>query len=134
MNRLFLGALALALLSVAAYAQQHNQTPAQPVSGAPINRSTVNNSTTIATSGTFQTILASTQVSNTTIRQAITIENNNAAGPNCWIFWGTGTATTSNSVLLPVGGSYTRYWPFVPSDALQATCGANGTTIYVEVQ
>lgn len=134
MSRLILAFLAFAFVSTA-WAQQSNYIPGQIVGGMAGNPSTLNSSATITTSGTFQTLLASTQISNTTRRQALTIENNNAAGPNCWIYLGpTASATIANSILLPVGGSYTRYWPYVPSDNIAGTCGANATTIYLDVQ
>jgi len=134
--RAFLILLALAF-AFPAYAQNADNS-ALVASGQVINRSTVNSTATITTSGTFQTLLssiigASTSQGGPVIRQALTIENNNPAGPNCWVYIGpTASATIAASILLPVGGSYTRYWPFVPSDNIAGTCGANGTTIYVD--
>jgi hypothetical protein len=131
MRRTFL-ALAFALLSVPAWAQfSPQQTPAPAVSGAPVNRSTVNTAVVITTGNTFQTILAAR--GSTTQRQAITIENNNASD-SCWLFIGSGTATKATSILLLPGGSYTRYWPFVPSDAFQATCTTTNDTMYLDNQ
>jgi len=102
------------------------------VSGTPLNRSTVNTPTTIATGNTFQQILPSI-AGTSTQRQALTIENNNASD-NCWLFIGSGTATKAISMILLPGGSYTRYWPYVPSDAFQATCASNSDTLYVDNQ
>jgi len=108
-------------------------TPAPAFSGAPVNRSTLNSSAVIAAGGTFQTVLASNF--NTAVqRQALTIQNNNTSTDNCWIFLGSGSATVARSILLTPGGSYQRYWPFVPSDAIQATCASNGDTLYVDAQ
>ena len=41
-------------------------------------------------------------------------------------------ASKDNSMVLAPGKSYTRYWPFVPSDAIQATCASGSDTLYVE--
>lgn len=131
MRRLLLAALILTGLAGAALAQGNNQTPATPFAGAPQNRSTKNISAVIATGNTFQQVLA-IQAS-TDVRQALTIVNNNATD-NCWVFLGSGTATKGISILLLAGGSYSRYWPFVPSDAIQATCASNSDTLYVDVQ
>jgi len=120
--------LALALL-VSYVVSSHAQTA---VSGTPLNRSTVNTPVTITTGNTFQTILTSS-LGTSTQRQALTIENNNASD-NCWLFIGSGTASKAMSILLLPGGSYTRYWPYVPSDALQATCASNSDTLYVDNQ
>lgn len=136
-------ALAFALLlgtMGSAFAQGNTMTAAPAVSGAPVNRSTVNGSVVIATGNTFQQVLAS-NFNTTTQRQALTIENNNATD-NCWISFGTiagvtitaANAAKASSILLLPGGSYTRYWPFVPSDAIQATCASSADTLYVDVQ
>ena len=132
--------LALALLlfntvlfsSGASYAQTPNSGSA--ISGVTINRSTKNVSVVIASSGTFQTVLTSI-LGTSVVRQALTIENNNLTY-NCYLFIGTGTPTAATSILLLPGGSYTRYWPYVPSDAFQATCSsaAEPATLYIDVQ
>lgn len=116
MKMLRLGAIALAfaLFSSACDAQ-------------PTGRTTSNQSATIATGNTFQTILAAGN------RQSLTIQNNNATN-SCWIYLGADTATKARSILLLAGGSYTRYWPFIPIDAIQATCASNGDTIYLDIQ
>jgi hypothetical protein len=102
------------------------------VDGVAINRSTLNSSATITTGNTFQTVLASI-LGTTTQRQALTIQNNNATD-SCWIYVGSGSATKANSILLASGQAYTRYWPYVPSDAIQATCATNSDTVYIDVQ
>ena len=109
------------------------QSTGSTISGSAINRSTVNGSVTITTGNTFQTILAST-VGTTTVRQSLTIQNNQTTTDNCWVFVGSGTATKGTSILLQPGGSYTRYWPYVPSDAIQATCASNSDTLYLDTQ
>jgi hypothetical protein len=126
----------IALSPSARLIAQGNQTGAS-VEGIPVNRSTVNGSITITTGNTFQTVLASnltTQFGQTvTPRYALTIENNNASD-SCWLYLGNGTATKAISILLLPGGSYTRYWPFVPSDQIQATCSTTSDTLYVDTQ
>lgn len=122
--------LALALLTAATALADGN-----PVSGVPINRSTLNSSVVITTGATFQPVLASiigTTTAITTQRQSLTIQNNNTNTDNCWIFIGSGTATAAKSIILAPGQAYTRYWPFVPSDAIQATCTTANDTLYVD--
>jgi hypothetical protein len=128
--RIFL-ALALLLAGYGVASAQNAGGGATPVSGQAVNRSTLNSSVTITTGNTFQTVLAS-NLGTSTQRQALTIENNNASD-SCWIYIGA-TATKATSMLLLPGGSYTRYWPFVPSDAIQATCASNSDTLYVDNQ
>lgn len=120
------------LWGVFAYAQA--PTPDQTVAGAVINRSTVNSSVTIMTGNTFQTVLASNRGTNTQ-RQALTIQNNNTNGDSCWVYVGpTASATKATSILLLQGGSYTRYWPYVPSDVIAATCATTSDTLYADNQ
>jgi PAB1-binding protein PBP1 len=119
--------LALALLLFSADARA-----ASSISGAVVNRSTLNASVVITTGGTFQTVLNSIQGTSTQ-RQALTIENNNTTD-SCYLFIGAGSASAGISMLLLPGGSYTRYWPYVPSDAFQATCANNSDTLYIDVQ
>jgi hypothetical protein len=122
MKKLLIIAIALVLASPA-YA-----VTGQPVSGAIVGLSTVNAAVVITTGNTFQTVLAGTIT-----RQALTIENNNASD-SCWVYIGSGSATEAKSILLLAGGSYTRYWPFVPSDAIQATCATSSDTLYIDYQ
>ena len=149
-------ALAFCLVGMSALAQNGVDTGVA-VRGAVQNRGTLNSSAKIATGNTFQTVLvaqsaATSSAGTTTQRQALTIENNNVSD-NCWLVIGTtqitsGTTTLSTNVtiagatitaqqasivLLP-GGSYTRYWPFVPSDAVYATCANTGDSLYVDNQ
>lgn len=99
-------------------------------------RSTVNQSAVIAVGNTFQTILAAGN------RQSLTIQNNNATD-SCWIAFGTrangtaitsGTATKAESILLLAGGSFTRYWPYIPNDAIQGTCATSSDSLYIDIQ
>lgn len=134
-------AFLLALLATPVVAQNQLQPQGAPVSGIAVNRSTLNSSITITTGGTFQTVLPS-NLGSTTVRQALTIQNNNAnptceAASNCdycWVFLGSGSATEGTSIELAAGQAYTRYWPFVPSDAIQATCTSTSDTLYVDTQ
>lgn len=119
MRRLLLSSAFLVGLSGAALAQQR-----------PLLYPTVNGSVTIATGSTFQSVLASS--SN---RQSITIQNNNTNGDNCWLFIGANaSATKATSILLGQGGSYQRYYPFLPSDNISATCTTTSDTLYVDTQ
>lgn len=105
---------------------------ANPCLAQTTNAPTFNASTTITLGNTFQTVLAALGAPSA-IRRSLTIENNNTAD-SCWIFIGSGTATPGKSILLLPGGSYTRYFPYVPSDAIQATCASTSDTIYVDTQ
>lgn len=111
------------------FAQSQN---GMPTTGVVINRATVNSSVTITTGNTFQQALPS-NLGTATQRQALTIQNNNTSTDNCWVFLGTtASATKATSILLSPGEAYTRYWPFVPSDAVQVTCASNSDTVYVD--
>lgn len=94
---------------------------------------TVNSSAVIAAGNTFQTVSAA--VTAATRRNSLTIQNNNAAD-NCWIViaGALGSATKATAILLLPGGSYTRYYPYVPSDAIHATCASTSDTLYVDTQ
>lgn len=88
---------------------------------------TDNDSVTIATGNTFQTILSARSP------RSLTIENNNA-GDNCWITVDGGSPTKAKAIMLLPGGSYTRYYPYVPNAAIQGTCATTGDSIYVDTQ
>ena len=138
----------------------------QPIMGQAQYRATINGSAKITTGLTYQTLLSSIQgatpnsgasgaagLSQTTQRQSLTIENNNASD-TCYIIigstWGVvpGTTTTTStstfggatvtaaqaSITLIAAGSYTRYWPYVPSDTIYGTCATTGDSIYVDTQ
>lgn len=102
-----------------------------PVQGVAQFRGTVNRSVVITTGNTFQTVLPAE--TNNARRQSLTIANNNASD-SCWLFIGSTAATKGISILLLAGGSYSRYWPYVPQDAIQATCASNSDTLYVDIQ
>jgi hypothetical protein len=100
---------------------------------------TTNNSATITTGNTFQTILPA--LSSTAKRRSLTIQNNNAAtSETCWLAFGKGitaaNATKAESIALDVnhGTAYTRFFPYVPADEIEATCSSNSDTLYVDVQ
>jgi hypothetical protein len=113
-------AIATILLGSTAFAQ--SQTPApQPESG---------NLVTIATGNKFQQIVPSNSTG--TDRRALTIQNNASNGDNCWVYVGSDKASKDGSVVLAPGKSYDRYWPFVPSDTIQATCASSSDNLYVE--
>lgn len=103
-----------------------------PMQGVAINKSTVNSSVTITAGSTFQQALASI-VGSSKQRQSLTVQNNNTSTDNCWVFFGaTASATKAASILLSPGQAVTRYWPYVPSDAVQVTCASTSDTVYVE--
>lgn len=89
---------------------------------------TVNGSITITTGNTFQNILTASAT-----RKSLTIQNNNTTD-SCWIYIGSAVATKATSILLLAGGSYTRFFPFIPSDLIQATCATTSDTLYADIQ
>lgn len=123
--RRFLGLTAVAGLLAAVLSVSHAQTPTPAA--------TVNGSVVITAGNTFQTILAALGAP-PAARRSITIQNNQTTTDNCWIFIGSGAATKGASILLTPGGSYQRYYPYVPSDAIQATCTTTSDTLYVDTQ
>jgi hypothetical protein len=104
-----------------------------PVANAQTNTPTINGSVTITTGNTYQNILSAVAAP-PAIRRSLTIQNNNTNGDNCWLFIGSGSATKATSILLSPGGSYQRYYPYVPSDVIQATCASNSDTMYADYQ
>jgi hypothetical protein len=98
----------------------------------PANTPTTNRAVAITTGGTFQIVVPAS-----TSKLSVTIQNNNSISTGteyCYVYVGSGTATTSNSIILAPGGSYQRYFPFLPSDDIQATCTTTNDTIYVDTQ
>ena len=128
--------LIIAVVGIAnAQRGSNTQTPSETVAGLATSRSTVNASGTVATGLTFQQILPSVVGNAGSARQSVTIQNNNSGTDACYLHIGTGTPSTANSILLAApSGSYQRYWPMVPSDAMQITCTTTGDTFYVDTQ
>lgn len=139
MQRIY--AAAIFALFATGLAQAQSPPTGMSVSGSAINRSTLNSSATITTGNTFQTVLKS-NAGTSTQRQSLTIQNNNTTDA-CWLSFGTlanGTAITAanaakaSSIGLAAGQAYTRYWPFVPNDEIEATCASNSDTLYIDNQ
>lgn len=125
MTRRIILAVALFLVCTDAYPQSSPPPPALP---------TNNGSGVIAVGGTFQQILPAVPV-NSFARRSLTIQNNNTGTDACWLHIGTGIPSLANSILLPApAGSYVRYYPYVPSDAMQITCTSTNDTFYVDTQ
>jgi hypothetical protein len=138
MWRWFLGILTVVNIALYIVIPATGQAPApngSPVRGIPQNYATKNSSVTIAAGNTFQQALAST-IGTSTFRYSLTVQNNNTGSDNCYLFIGpAASATKAASILLATGGgSYSRYWPFVPSDAIQVTCDNTSDTVYVDTQ
>jgi hypothetical protein len=87
--------------------------------------------TVITTGNTFQTILP--RIVPPSVRHSLTIEDNNASD-NCWLYIGPGSATKGTAIFMVPGGSYMRYFPYVPSDVIQATCATSADTLYLDIQ
>jgi hypothetical protein len=90
-------------------------------------------SVTIVTANKFQQVLAPNKA-NAPEGRGLTIENNNTNGDSCWVYIGSGLASKEESQQLTARESYVRYWPFVPSDGIQATCAASSDTLDVQYQ
>lgn len=104
-----------------------------PVSAQVTNAPTINGSVTITAGNTFQTALPALGAP-PAVRRSLTVQNNNTTTDNCWLYLGAGGATKAASIVLSPGGSYSRYYPFVPSDAVQVTCATTSDTMYVDTQ
>ena len=85
---------------------------------------------TINTANKFQQVLASSGAP----RRMLRISNNNDNDDSCWVFVGSGRASKEGSYEIRPGKEYLRYPPFVPSDAIQATCASCSDTLDVEYQ
>ena len=111
------------------------------------NRTTLNYSAVITTGLTYQQLRPAEN------RWSITIQNNMTTTDNCYLFVGAnvitaGTTTTAStvtvggvsmtaakaSILLTPGASWSRYYPYVPSDPLYGTCASNSDSLYVDQQ
>jgi hypothetical protein len=99
-----------------------------------VDAATTNASISITTGNTFQQALAALGAPPAQ-RRSLTIANNNTNSDSCWIYIGaTASATKALSILLLPGGSYTRYYPYVPSDNIAATCTTTADTLYLDTQ
>jgi hypothetical protein len=133
-KRLSLALGILLLATVGASAQSvvlwcyNSATGFQTTQPCPGNKNTTNAAVVITTGGTFQSVLAASAT-----RASLTVENNNATD-SCWVYVGATGQTEGKSILLIAGGSYTRYFPYVPADEIQATCANSSDTLYVDYQ
>lgn len=106
---------------------------------APQQRATLNSSVVITTGNTFQSVLAAP--SGGSRRLSLTIQNNNASD-SCWITFGAigataitvGNAAKASSIQLAAGQAYTRFYPYIPADAIFGTCATSLDTLYVDTQ
>ena len=57
------------------------------------NSVTFNQSVTITTGNTFQTVLNAIAAGSTTPRRSLTIQNNNTTSDNCWVYVGSAVPT-----------------------------------------
>jgi hypothetical protein len=96
---------------------------------APSGAPTINSSAVIGTGATFQVALASGAT-----RKSLQVANNNTNGDNCWMFLGSGTATSGVSILLTPGGSASWLGLTPPTDEVQVTCATTGDVLYVSTQ
>lgn len=114
-----------------------------PTGNQPYNAPTKVIRVVIAAGNTFQTVLLAVAdpTGNPLSRHSLTIQNNNTTD-SCWLDYGllsgtpitAGTATKAGAILLLPGGSYTRYFPYIPSDEIEVTCTTTSDTMRVEIQ
>lgn len=123
----FLASLAIGLMAMSGIAMAQS---------ASIVAATQSAYGTIAAGGTFQAMPGNLAIGVHTAaaRRSLTVQNNNTTTDNCYLYIGTGTATTAKSILLAPGQGYTRYYPYVPSDPLQITCTTTGNSFYADYQ
>lgn len=114
-------ALAYVLSSSPTFAQQISQSSVPPAT---------HKSVTIVMGNKFQQVLNAS----TTALRMLRIGNNNTNDDVCWVFVGSSQASKDASYAVPPGKEYLRYPPFVPSDAIQATCASSSDTLDVEYQ
>jgi hypothetical protein len=105
----------------------------------------LNKSVSITTGNTYQQIEGTN-----TARRVLEVENNNASD-NCYLevtgAVAVGNTTSTNvtvngatitsakaSILLLPGGSYNRYYPYVPSGPIVVTCASGGDSVYADVE
>ena len=116
----------------------------------PVDIPSLNGSVKITTGLTYQAILPSLGAPAQS-RRSLTIENNNATDA-CYIevtglvvagnTTSTSVTTTSGAMAASLasiylaggGGSYTRYYPFIPSGPIVGTCATTGDSLYVDTQ
>jgi hypothetical protein len=115
-------ALAIATILLGSTTFAHGQTPV-PQTGA-------GDVVTISAGNKFQQIVPTNNTG--TDRRTLTIQNNASNGDNCWVYVGSDRPSKDGSIVLAPGKSYDRYWPFVPSDAIQATCASSSDNLYVQ--
>ena len=87
---------------------------------------------TIVAANKFQPLLTADNA-HASERRALTIENRNSNGDSCWVYVGNNPASKQESEELTAGKSFVRYWPFVPSGGVQATCASNSDTLHVQI-
>lgn len=114
-------AMACALSFSPTFAQQISQTSVPPAT---------HKSVTIAIGNKFQEVLNAS----TTALRMLRISNNNTNDDSCWVFVGGSRASKEGSYEVSPGKEYLRYPPFVPSDAIQATCESSSDTLDIEYQ
>jgi hypothetical protein len=114
-------ALAIALVLFGSPTLAQSQAPAPP-----------GISVAIVTGSKFQQVVPPS--TNGRERRSLTIQNNSANDDSCWVYIGTSKPSKEASFELAPGKSLIRYWPFVPSDAIQATCASSSDTLYIEYQ
>lgn len=106
-------------------------TPIPPSAGP-----TTNSSTTITTGGTFQTIAnANTSRKSLDFVNICSVTGNCTTANNlCYLYFGSGTPTVANSIVVGPGQDYLRSSGIVPSDIIKATCDGTADNFYLGLQ
>lgn len=98
-----------------------------------VNAPTTINAGTVTGPNVFANVLSVVGTA-TSIRRSLEVMNNNASD-KCYLYLGTtANASTATAILLTSGVIYARYYPYVPSDAVNIACASTGDTYYVGTQ
>jgi hypothetical protein len=120
------------------------------VAEPPVDIPEANLSIKVATGNTYQAIVPALPNPPQQSRRSITIENNNATDiceidvtgavaigdttATAHTIGGVSLTAIQASIRLLPGGSWQRYYPFIPSNAIVGTCDSTGDSLYVSGQ
>lgn len=96
---------------------------------------TADYSGSVTTGGTFQTISLPGTRRSIEFQNLCIISGKCTATTNaCYLFFGSGTASTDKAIVVQAGQGYLRSDGVIPSDTLKLTCDGTGDKFYLRVQ
>lgn len=97
---------------------------------------TADYSGTITTGGTFQTININVRIRRSLEFQNVCHVSGNctSVSNSCFVYFGSGSPTTANSIALQAGQGYLRSSGVVPNDDVKVTCTGTGDKFVLKVQ